>query len=408
MDAFGSVHDLIHAAIESNGGAGTLKDIYEVCRNDGRIAYKRAGGSRLITSNDHWKSQIRHALYTGERFQRVPGSGELWQLVSAWAPRPPSLVRVLVRADEAHVNATRTTSRATTNNNKHKQPTSVRGHHHQRKRNSSAITPARCQDDDDDDEDWEDPHFHFETRKSAPAHVARKNTAAKSQKCAVMSHAGSAPAVLATSEFVSPALRPVGRLRNLSDHYTPAPVNALSSLREILDQKDPSDLRWGATGLRSAIIISPEALQGKSPRLQLTRGGATPIVDTSFKPPQSVLKQQPILAPASAVQAAAMLTPGFMPGWAELWKYMSTAAQHVQHQQQQQQQKLNSTPAPFPMPTLPSMVAAGSTFSGPSPLVPKNKNGRSSIDPADEEIAKKPMATLMPAAIAEERAIAQS
>lgn len=44
--------------------------IYAVCQSNGRIAYKRAGGSRLITANDHWKSQIRHALYTGDRFQR--------------------------------------------------------------------------------------------------------------------------------------------------------------------------------------------------------------------------------------------------------------------------------------------------------------------------------------------------
>ena len=44
--------------------------IYAVCQTSGRIAYKRAGGSRLITANDHWKSQIRHALYTGDRFQR--------------------------------------------------------------------------------------------------------------------------------------------------------------------------------------------------------------------------------------------------------------------------------------------------------------------------------------------------
>jgi hypothetical protein len=47
-----------------------LHQIYGVCQSNGRIAYKRAGGSRLITSNDHWKSQMRHALYTGDRFQR--------------------------------------------------------------------------------------------------------------------------------------------------------------------------------------------------------------------------------------------------------------------------------------------------------------------------------------------------
>ena len=44
--------------------------IYRACEIRGRIAYKRSGGSRLITQNDHWKSQIRHALYTSERFVR--------------------------------------------------------------------------------------------------------------------------------------------------------------------------------------------------------------------------------------------------------------------------------------------------------------------------------------------------
>ena len=44
--------------------------IYQACEREGRIAYKRSGGSRLITQNDHWKSQIRHALYTCDRFIR--------------------------------------------------------------------------------------------------------------------------------------------------------------------------------------------------------------------------------------------------------------------------------------------------------------------------------------------------
>lgn len=50
--------------------AALCPQVYEVCQRNGRIAYKRAGGSRLITSNDHWKSQIRHALYTSDRFER--------------------------------------------------------------------------------------------------------------------------------------------------------------------------------------------------------------------------------------------------------------------------------------------------------------------------------------------------
>ena len=46
------------------------KQIYAACAANGRIAYKRTTGSRAITDNDHWKSQIRHALYTGDRFVR--------------------------------------------------------------------------------------------------------------------------------------------------------------------------------------------------------------------------------------------------------------------------------------------------------------------------------------------------
>lgn len=107
-----------------------------MCKAAGRIAYKRTGGSRLITANDHWKSQIRHALYTGDRFQRcgsVPGAlclapasrpavaaappppptaapcsarsvqanQDLWQLAGEWATATPQLCKVLVRADES-------------------------------------------------------------------------------------------------------------------------------------------------------------------------------------------------------------------------------------------------------------------------------------------------------------------
>ena len=95
MDAFSSVHDMIHAAIVHYGTQATLRQVralhtalspflhqsqsalerlflqvYQACEARGRIAYKRSGGSRLITHNDHWKSQIRHALYTCDRFQR--------------------------------------------------------------------------------------------------------------------------------------------------------------------------------------------------------------------------------------------------------------------------------------------------------------------------------------------------
>ena len=118
VKAFASVHDMILAAILSYGTTASLREvllsahagrlhsdvprvsladqqgcctalqpvspldllclnptgwrlqIYQACEREGRIAYKRSGGSRLITQNDHWKSQIRHALYTCDRFIR--------------------------------------------------------------------------------------------------------------------------------------------------------------------------------------------------------------------------------------------------------------------------------------------------------------------------------------------------
>lgn len=74
--------------------------IYEVCERNGRIAYRRAGGSRLITSNDHWKSQVRHALYTGDRFRRVSSNSEFWQLTPPHVDNGAELMKVLVRADD--------------------------------------------------------------------------------------------------------------------------------------------------------------------------------------------------------------------------------------------------------------------------------------------------------------------
>ena len=46
-------------------------------------------GSRLLTANEHWKSQIRHALYTSPRFKRVD-DGEAWSVSNpeAKAPEP--------------------------------------------------------------------------------------------------------------------------------------------------------------------------------------------------------------------------------------------------------------------------------------------------------------------------------
>ena len=58
-------------------------------------------GSRLLTANEHWKSQIRHALYTSPRFKRVD-DGEAWSVSNPAAAAPaPISVRVYPGDDEA-------------------------------------------------------------------------------------------------------------------------------------------------------------------------------------------------------------------------------------------------------------------------------------------------------------------
>jgi hypothetical protein len=47
--------------------------IYQACEKNGRILFHRTGGFRVIVNNEHWKSQIRHTLYTSGRFVRCSG-----------------------------------------------------------------------------------------------------------------------------------------------------------------------------------------------------------------------------------------------------------------------------------------------------------------------------------------------
>lgn len=93
--AFASVHDLVHYAILSQPGrSASLRQIYTTCEQRGRIAYKHGKGSRLITANEHWKSQIRHALYTSPRFSRIQG-GDDWSVSNGGGEMPKTtLVRV--------------------------------------------------------------------------------------------------------------------------------------------------------------------------------------------------------------------------------------------------------------------------------------------------------------------------
>jgi len=100
VEAFSSVHDMIHAAILHYGPPATLRQIYQACQERGRIAYKRTGGSRLITHNDHWKSQIRHALYTSGRFERTAPEVDLWLIAKSHAQSGPLTTTVAIFADE--------------------------------------------------------------------------------------------------------------------------------------------------------------------------------------------------------------------------------------------------------------------------------------------------------------------
>ena len=102
--AFHSVHDLVHFAILSQPGRqASLRLIYSICQRAGRIASKHGGGSRLITANEHWKSQIRHALYTSPRFKRI-GSDD-WGVAAGHLNAPDTTVVYVSKEErekEAH------------------------------------------------------------------------------------------------------------------------------------------------------------------------------------------------------------------------------------------------------------------------------------------------------------------
>jgi len=99
--AFLSVHDMIHASIEAQGSLATLRGIYRHCQTNGRIVYKRSGGSRLITDNEHWKSQIRHALYTSGRFVRNSENSDLWEVEKSYKSVEPQVTMLPVAQSNA-------------------------------------------------------------------------------------------------------------------------------------------------------------------------------------------------------------------------------------------------------------------------------------------------------------------
>ena len=58
------------------------------------------GGSRHLTANEHWKSQIRHALYTSPRFARAEEGEDDWRVSNLDAPAPATTTVRVYPADE--------------------------------------------------------------------------------------------------------------------------------------------------------------------------------------------------------------------------------------------------------------------------------------------------------------------
>jgi hypothetical protein len=309
--------------------------IYEVCEEHGRIAYRRADGSRLITSNDHWKSQVRHALYTGGRFERVPSNGEYWQLTSASRGSAAELVKVLVRADDEylHIRATleltpstartavaktNTTATAGHDSRQQQQQAGGGGSSRQRRKRTSPTADAGSIDNEamcdsidpaaapggmrgpvdyslrqnrgtrltvdggapdnhsTQDEDFDD----FDEIRDLPTTTTRANNNNNRSKRVSRKPTWKVANASEEDEEAVAALagtrRPPPFYNNQAikseEKYTTAAANAHVH-QASKDSADPSTLRWGATCLRSTYIISATA--GESSGLS---AGRTPLV----------------------------------------------------------------------------------------------------------------------------------
>lgn len=65
-----------------------------------RPSFADGVGSRHLTANEHWKSQIRHALYTSPRFTRAEEGEDDWRVSNCDAPAPATTVVRVYPADE--------------------------------------------------------------------------------------------------------------------------------------------------------------------------------------------------------------------------------------------------------------------------------------------------------------------
>ena len=323
-----------------------------MCEEHGRIAYRRADGSRLITSNDHWKSQVRHALYTGGRFERVPSNGEYWQLSPAYRGSQAELVKVLVRADDKTQNIKATLALAPSTGRTilpklTAEPIEAVIARQRRKRTGTAAgegsVEAMC--------DSVDPMASDPMKAPASLHPRARTGD------------GSAPDNHSTQDEAFDEVKDLPRLRARRMYRRPtwkastdAPGGATAMAVPMKRDEDMRSLRWGSTGLRSTIIISAADSSGLS-------AGRTPLLpraigrmrDTSAEadsapkhrwtivghggetgqvsgPPP---KRQATLPPAARTtlptppamaEGPAQVTPPFMTQWAEAMQHQMEEA----------------------------------------------------------------------------------
>jgi hypothetical protein len=355
VEAYGSVADLIHAAIAAHDGAADLKAIYEVCELHGRIAYRRADGSRLITQNEHWKSQVRHALYTGGKFQRVPSNSELWQLSHAHRGSVPELVKVLVRVDDNTANVRATLSPRTARADS-VQPSTTRG---RRKRGGVGQTSAEATAMCDSVE-----------AAASKAVAARQRTVNTRRRATPEEGPPDDHSTLLDEAAHEVEDLPRLRGRRTTRHSDPLEAPPQASRRakatDLSEGQrssaehfgypasqgafDPSTLRWGSTGMRSTIILQPdrsrsdgligqgqnrhvcaaEADSGRGHGKHATGGAAikkrrvVPSERTAVAQPESVVP-----TPKGAGDAAAIATPpaaNIMMQWTQALQQMHEAA----------------------------------------------------------------------------------
>lgn len=88
-DVYASVQDMIHATIVYHGHRANLKEVYAACKTMGRIVCRKTGGWRWIGDNEHWKSQVRHTLYTSDRFARTENNPDYWEVTADYVSKTP-------------------------------------------------------------------------------------------------------------------------------------------------------------------------------------------------------------------------------------------------------------------------------------------------------------------------------